>query len=105
MSRFTQAFRLGLAFASTSALGRRSRIVIVFDVTLSLYHTWPKPANSLAASDRHPARRNADIGQPGPYGEVPSYLPSNSPTITRSSFSSLTLAVILPRLNSLIGTP
>src|SRR5262245_29174863 len=39
MSLLTQAFMFGLALASTSALGRRSRIVIVFDVTLDLYYT------------------------------------------------------------------
>jgi hypothetical protein len=34
---------LGLALASISALDRRNRIVMVFDVTQSLYHTvWQR---------------------------------------------------------------
>src|ERR1039458_8455891 len=41
MSLLTQALRLGLALASISALGRRRRMVMVFDVTQGLYHTSP----------------------------------------------------------------
>src|SRR5689334_4203428 len=40
MSWLTHAFRLGLALASISALGRRSRMVMVLDVTHDLYHTF-----------------------------------------------------------------
>jgi len=41
--------------------------------------------------------RNAD--------ESAVYFGNSSPTIERSSFSSLMLASILPRANSLIGSP
>jgi hypothetical protein len=105
MSWFTHALRLGFAFASTSALGRRSRIVTVFDVILGLYHTGPEPANDLADVGPHAdasLSRNKVADTPQ---VTPSYLPSNSLTIVRSSFSSFTVAVIFPRLNSLMGTP
>ena len=38
MSLLTQALMFGLAAASISALGRRRRMVMVFDVTHVLYH-------------------------------------------------------------------
>lgn len=41
ISLLTQALTLGLALVSISALGRRNRIAIVFDVTQDLYHAWP----------------------------------------------------------------
>src|SRR5436309_16028817 len=44
ISLLTQALTLGLAWASTSALGRRNRIVNVFDVTQDVYHSFPKLA-------------------------------------------------------------
>jgi hypothetical protein len=40
MRLFTQALTLGLAQASISAFERRNRMVIVFDVTLHLYHSF-----------------------------------------------------------------
>ncbi len=39
---------LGLALASISALGRRNRIVIVFDVTQHVCHALPKTAGLTA---------------------------------------------------------
>jgi hypothetical protein len=44
MSLLTKALASGLAFASISALGRRNRIVTVFDVTQHLFHDLPKSA-------------------------------------------------------------
>lgn len=46
MSLLTQAFTLGFARASISALGRRNRIVIVFDVTQDLYHYFLENART-----------------------------------------------------------
>jgi hypothetical protein len=47
MSLFTQALTFGLATASISALGRRSRTVIVFDVTRLLYYLPGRESNGL----------------------------------------------------------
>jgi hypothetical protein len=45
ISWFTQAFTFGFALASISALGRRKRIVMVFDVTQRMYHISRKAAS------------------------------------------------------------
>src|SRR6266498_1179425 len=44
ISLLTQALTLGFALASISDLGRRNRIVIVFDVTQVMYHSYRRPA-------------------------------------------------------------
>lgn len=57
MSLLTQALTLGLAFASISAFGRRSRMVIVLDVTQNLYH------GSRTAATHFPDRANGPNSQ------------------------------------------
>jgi hypothetical protein len=53
----TQALMFGFALASTSAFGRRSRIVMVFDVTQLVYYIQRDPASSLHVSRVPPRDR------------------------------------------------
>ena len=63
MSWFTHALTLGLALASISALGRRKRIVMVFDVTQTEYHIVKDRARLHEPEPIHCHQRGAASSQ------------------------------------------